>query len=80
MKIYDLFIKNRFSKFWAVSSIFDLFSSQKSFSQTTILPIEKSKKTFLFGQKFFYVHFLLRSYVHFWNPYEKKDFLIPHLT
>jgi hypothetical protein len=30
MKIQDLFIKNRFSKFCAVSSIFDLFSSQKS--------------------------------------------------
>ncbi len=24
MKIYDLFINTRFSKFWAVSSIFDL--------------------------------------------------------
>ncbi len=30
MKIYDLFIKNRFSKFWAVSSIFDLFQFSKS--------------------------------------------------
>ncbi len=30
MKTYDLFIKSRFSKFWTVSSIFDLFISQKS--------------------------------------------------
>jgi hypothetical protein len=30
MKIKALFIKKRFSKFSAVSSIFDLFSSQKS--------------------------------------------------
>ncbi len=26
------------------------------------------------------MHFLLRSYVHFWNQYEKTDFFIPHLT
>ncbi len=32
MIILDLFIKNRFSKFWAVSSIFDLYSSQISSS------------------------------------------------
>ncbi len=32
MKIYDLFIKNRFSKFWAVSSIFDLFQLSKKFT------------------------------------------------
>ncbi len=29
MKISDLFIKNRFPKYWAVSSIFDLLNSQK---------------------------------------------------
>ncbi len=26
------------------------------------------------------MHFLLRSYVHFWNQYEKTDFFMPHST
>ncbi len=30
MKIQDLLIKNRFSKFWVVYSIFDLYGSQKN--------------------------------------------------
>ena len=48
---------------------------KKSFSQKTILPIENR----FFGQNFFWVHFLLRSYVHFWNQYEKTD-TVPHST
>ena len=40
---------------------------------------QKSPKKAVFWAKFFWVHFLQRSYVHFWNQYEKTDFLIPHL-
>jgi hypothetical protein len=56
---------------------------KKSFSQKTILPIEnlpKSLKIRFFGKNLFWVHFLLRSSVHFWNQYEKTNFLIPHST
>ncbi len=38
------------------------------------------KYRFFFVQNFFYVHFFLRSYVHFWNQYEKMDFLIPSVA
>ncbi len=37
-------------------------------------------KNRFFGQNFFWMHFLLRSYVHFWNEYEKTDYLISHST
>ncbi len=39
-----------------------------------------SPKNWFFGQNFFCVQFLQRSYVHFRNQYEKTDFLIPHST
>jgi hypothetical protein len=56
------------------------FQNFQSFSQNTILPIERSLKNRIFGQNLLWVHFLPRSYVHFWNQYEKTDFLIPYST
>ncbi len=54
---------------------------KKSFAQKTDFfrtnfQLEKQ----FFGQNFFWVHFLLRSYAHFWNQYEKTDFFMPHST
>ncbi len=46
------------------------FFFRNSFSQKTVLPIEKltkSQKNLFLGQNFLCVHFLLRSNVHFWN-------------
>ncbi len=51
-------------------------ASKKSFAQKTIFLGTFSIGKTVFWLKLFWVHFLLRSYVHFWNQYEKTNFLI----
>ncbi len=55
---------------------------KKSFAQKTdIFSLGKfSIGKIVFWLKLFWVHFLLRSYVHFWNQYEKPDFFMTHST
>jgi hypothetical protein len=56
---------------------------KKSFRQKTTyqlkIEIQIPKKS-IFGQNLFWLHFLLRSYVHFWNQYEKTDLFISYST
>jgi hypothetical protein len=53
---------------------------KKSFAQKTDFLGKFSIGKIVFWLKLFRVHFLLRSYVHFRNQYDKTDFLIPHST
>jgi hypothetical protein len=43
-------------------------------------PVYKKPRKFVFCAELFWVHFLLKSNVFYWNQYKKMDFLIPHST
>jgi hypothetical protein len=69
--------KNRFTKYWVVACILDFLAHRKC-----MLTLQWDENFFLWmGYKkillFIPWHFLLRLNLHFWNQYEKTDFLYP---
>ncbi len=77
-------IKKSVFSFWFQKCTYDLnkkctqekFCPKKTDFFRTCANFQLVKK--FFGYNFFWVHFLLRSYVQFWNQDEKTDFLMPH--
>ncbi len=88
----DLFIKNRFPKNWVIASSLAFFSLNRSnrvsknpsfhtdFKNIHMILVKSAPKKSIAQKNDFFrtlANFQLVKYVHFWNRYEKTDFLYP---